>query len=932
MDLINAIRIIVNPESESGNAEEANKIILQIKEQDILLYLSSLIDILKSETENRSVKIEALILLRNAFKVNSLKERNEIRKFWLSDQFGEIQSQTKSLLMPLLFSDDILMECSNAAATISSIIYIEDFSQDIMSLFLQNAQSENKGISFVLLMTELIQSGLYSIINPATDTSIPEVFDLLLLCLNNINNPGEFPDIRFSIDYPSNINTFIRILVNLVEVMIDNIPGFFDSPTKIETVVTALFPSFSLADEFVFQQLYQLLFKFINNFYEMSTDFSQKIFETAYNGLSCDDTDYLTAVFGFYSNLIFAEYNLYYNKFPSFYLNLLPNFKPKNINLSSSYSHDDTNFVPQHLVSLVFGFSTDEFNEGTTYEDIPLLNDMISILFNKFCSSESDPLDTVLYENIMDVFSVLIRYFPPLIHVFFPLILSNISNMDFRSRYVSIGLIKYISDSVRCTEFESFIQDIVSKLIFEDLLHADEPPIICITLESLASLLSPQYPIEFEASSSYNFLTSILNILKDLISQQNVFENTIFVKLELINIHKIISYFLSSGKSMTFYPDLLQIIVGLRDIIITTEQEHGIENIDITDIVYACDDILIGFAKNCINDQSALTFHLNSYSTTNEFIEKLCGDRIFDRVNRISSALFVLYNLLNSILLCDATAFNDHFSQFINSLFSFLEKRDITLCENIFMIFIKLIQKFEKHDLIESKIHELLEFCKDAVDVGNFRLTSKSLDLIGYILQAYYHEINPDEFNQIVQNVFEMLTSGDNFMLSFCQPSLLKCINMSMRGSKSHFEISLFDQYANIIGEMMKYDINLNDEDQLVLWHKTYKEIFNAFPILIDLNPDIINSRNSPLYVTKIILFIKKKILNANINDEDMFHSFIDFLEKIYKRQQSSILRIMKSKETLALVNRIDQSLFSDQILHTKAHSLLIKLNSLITG
>ena len=930
MVLINAIQILINPVSERDEVEEANKFIIQLKEQNIFQFISSLIQILKTETHNKSIGIEALILLRNTIKVNSLKNREEIRQFWLSEQFQELQLQLKSLLIPLLFSDDIYMEGRNSAATISSIIYIEDYSPDIFDIMIQNAQKENKAISFVMLMTELLQTGLYSIIDTSRDNSIPQTYDLLLLCLNNIQNPESFPDIRFSNADTSIINSFIQILLNCINALLDNVPRFFDSPSRIETLVESLFPSFSIADEFTFQQLYNLLHRFLNDFYEMSTDFCPKIFEAAENGLSCNSIQFLTIVFEFYTNLIETEYSFYYSKFPSFFLDLIPNFKPKNINLSSTYSHNDPSFVPKNLVSLVFGFSVDSFNEDITFESIPLLNQLILLLFQRICSADEkeNEIDTNFCDSLMTLFSSLIRYFPPISYVFFQIITQNISNMDYKSRYIAINLIKSISDAIRCDEFEVFVQQLVSNSVFEELLHADEPPIVGITLEVISSLLSKDYSIEFEKGVTKEFTISLLKILLELILQQNVFENTIFVKLELINIQKILSYFLPSSKSMEFYPNILEIISSLRENIITTEQEEHKEDIEITDIIYACDNILIAFANNCKGEE-VISLHLQSYSSTNAFIERLCGDDIFDRVNRISSSLFVLYNLIISIMEYDIDSFNDNFPQYISLLFNFLDKRDITLCEHIFLIFIKIIQQFGKHDLISSKIQDLLNFSVEAIEVGNFRLTSKALDLIGYILCYYFLQINIDEFNQIIQNVFQMLTSTDNLMLSICQPNLLKCINMAMQGSKSHFDASLYDQYANILGEMMRYDVNLNDEDELLLWYKTYKEIFRSFPIMIKLNPDIIDTRGSPLYVTNIILFIRKKIVQSNIYDIDLFHSFVDFIDDISLRKQRNILRILKSKETIALVSRIHQSAFSDQALHNKAQSLLNKLSKI---
>lgn len=882
--LIDGIRVIANPQSNPDEANQASEFVLGLRNENVLQFINDLIEIISKEDESQSIHMEALILMRNTLQARTIEQRNAIRESWLQSETKTLADSLKKLMIEILFSDEIQFR-RIAASIIAEIICIEDYSPEIFGVFLETAQTQRKGISLLLYMTELFRTDLYSRISLEGDTSIPETFSLICLSLENIQQPENLPE---EID-SSFLNEFIILVIDAFNGLLDSVPGFIDSPDKVNTFLAASCNAFGIADPAAYQRLYQTVNRIAKEYYSMSNNFREQLCQIAVNGFSAEAPEFATTTLEFWEQLIDDEQSLYAKKFPSFY-NDLSDWKPENF---INKNEDDESFQPMNII---YTFIEDR-------ESFPKFFDN----FLHFIFQNGAEIDTEIAEASMNAITSLFNYYPPIAEYIISQIQENISSIDYRAVYAALTLAKSICRKAIVENVRTYISEIFSQYLC-DLVSNDTLIVVGTTLE-LVQIITD---IGYYPKEKTDFVQKLLEMVSSINPNEDaeLFENAIKCLTGIFNGN--LKYNLVSE----YFPDVLSLMTKVK----MNDTEKEAEELKIS-VIYAIDDLLITLCKHA---PYVMSLVIQTFDFLSKYIE---GIHIIERDNsieRMSSSLWAQTEILIIISRYEESGkeYSQRMDPMIKFMLDLLGTHDIMLYENIFLIFQKLLQEFGK--ILDGYGPKLLEAVKEALGSGNTRLMKYSIRTIGYIFKILNISIPKEEVKGAMTMIFQLLQESSKEVMDVIQPDLIRCINFTLIGFEDRFDGAMLNTFISALSEMMAYTVDTRNDEERELWCQVYKEIIKSIDTIIKIKSEYLDNRDSPLYITKILLFIKKKISAAQMYDQGVLDSFVDLSFDIIKKDQKNGKRIINNRTSIELY-KIAMSFYEDQTLYLKTCELLNK-------
>jgi len=751
------VEIISNP--EIVEIEEANDSILSLRSENIHMFFSYLIRLLRSGVINEKMNNLLIIMIKDTFDITHYASLDAIRRDWFSYEFSEIKTSIKEVLLLSLLSSSSI-QCL-AAAAIANLLVIEEHQWNTVFFDLLNMNTNNENsVTFGIIQT-LVEIFRTNALSPKIKPH--EMPNGILQCYELIYEV-----------ISHNIADLLMVAIEAYYLFVQRLPFFFlDDINRVIDVLNSFMILLPNANIEIYSKIHDIIYELSIGFYSRSDEFFEHIYTIAYNGLFCSYWEFLIISIKFWKRIAKYEYKQVILNVPSFYEqnNLLV---PSNLPLSD---RNNSRFKYQQLVIKSINTIIDPIYESFLLFESSLQNTKDTIIPSiSLASSKALGWIFSLWSST-DLLEHMIGYFE-----------NNIGIDSINCITSALFSIRSLFLVNRYNIIEPYVLKIVPILF--DFMKSNNPSITIVSMIVMKPMIKRYSSVIIRIST---FLGEFLDIAEKFgrLSHDNpstwmvVFHYSIELMGKILLKSRVVLF-----KNPSIYESYLDYISRMISL-------HESSTETIKSLFNALSYLFSVSNENYWNDIKI--FYIDQLNQAMNLMITFDSDL----VQKIPSIL----NLGTRIVGATKQIWNrDDIDGASNIIFQILNKEDVEIYCEAMLLFSAMILQFR--ELFIPNATTLINRIQHAMYSQNPQLIGIASMTFGDLVQ-YTGDCIFDEIIEPVNYLMNLLESSNEEMLSFYHHNLITAVSSCICGLKNNFLNDIYNRFMNHIGILFEYKVDI---------------------------------------------------------------------------------------------------------------------------
>ena len=886
---------LTDPESSDEIVSEATSFLQETMSNNLPAFVDICIRFATNEEDEVKTRIESLILLRNSLKETNYRKVDIIRNQILKDEYGEIIDNLYTSLIGLMFGADEQFQkaASEAFAQAFNVFYSNwEFLKVKYFSEIKPDTLESLLPTFTFFI-DLMYTSFYKSTGPLSeDVFLTGLFESIMRIFSQetIESSGI-----------EALSPYMLLSLQILQLMMNDVGLFNFLADKKYGRFSRFLLTFPLWIASVEIDMYTLAYEILEKFAENGHDFLQLQHTKQNQGEEEEEPETYWALIDRYmqasyccENQDFLKVSLaFWGKFAEFEFNKLFS------NNCYKYFSQDKNWKPNNMIEPPEqngkgkGISTrKEFYPFTkaafSDEDSPHLAFFLNSLLNMpdEIITEGNLTNFELPYEAATTIKYIFMICPGIMDMVFNIISEKLVSESIGEVYGALLIIEAMCFQFTYSKVLDFLKATIETIVDIITIKPDvtRPDLLIAGAFTVLEHIYDLYgPVLLDVS--------IFDIIKLCMTRDIRTNDKLFVReLDLL---KTIIGVVSSQVALNQFHNFIDIILDLRGPEVPSNVLAAVEELTETFITrtYASDSHdLLETLKNALVEQMDGIY--SSISDTNP---------IDQYIYVLSNAIYVLAKIL-------------YFSfdvispqEFFECVYKFLDFRDPQLYFIIYASFNFVIAK-HKDSFNEAGVR-LLESALSAITSGIPRLIGISGRIIGTCMKYLTTEDILEKGFECTSAILSHLSSDDQEVLKYAHSSLIIGFSDSLVGFPRQFPSDQFDAFRSIIYDMVKEQVDKDDEIEVEFYHKLYTSLLISFK-----NIALYQLANDPDkrdvdFAKWFKNFVFGEFINKRINKNMMYQNkgllteFIDFIRTIIDKYRTTFNIQCNSRSVMEILN-----------------------------